>query len=54
MLGELVEWLRSYLDSADLSPARVRRADDLFLTALRYECLFWEAGERYWGLEAGD
>ena len=33
VLGELVEWLRSYLDSADLSPARVRRADDLFLTA---------------------
>ena len=54
VLGELVEWLGSYLDSADLSPARVRRADDLFLTALRYECLFWEAGERDWGLASGD
>ena len=48
VLGELVEWLRSYLDSADLSPARARRTDELFLTALRYEYMFWEAGERDW------
>lgn len=48
VLGGLVDWLRSHLDSADLSPARARRADELFLTALRYEYMFWEAGERDW------
>ena len=40
-LGEFVAWISQHLDAADLG-ARRERIDRLFLTALRYEYLFWE------------
>ena len=42
VLGELVAWMGDYLDRADLRGRR-ERAERIFLTALRYEYLFWEA-----------
>ena len=42
VLGELVGWMREYLDSVDHGGRRPR-IDSLFHTALRYEYLFWEA-----------
>ena len=45
VLGDLVAWMAEYLD-ATVTPDAHRRADRLFLTALRYEYLFWEAAYR--------
>ena len=42
VLGELVAWMGGYLDRAELGGRR-DRAERIFLTALRYEYLFWEA-----------
>ena len=39
--GNLVEWLGSYLDSADFAGSE-DRIERTFLTALQYEYLFWE------------
>ena len=41
-LSRFVGWTQSRLDSADLSGGRTR-IERVFLTALRYELLFWEA-----------
>ena len=49
VLGDLVGWLGGYLDSTDMARDRTR-LEQIFLTALRYEYLFWEAayrGERW-------
>lgn len=46
VLGDFVGWLRDYLDAAELGD----RIEAIFLTALRYEYLMWEAaysGERW-------
>lgn len=45
VLGELVNWMGGHLDRADLGHRRAR-IERLFLTALRYEYLFWEAAYR--------
>jgi thiaminase/transcriptional activator TenA len=48
-LGALVKWMGDYLDEADIGSRRPR-IERIFRTALRYECLFWEAayrGERW-------
>ena len=53
MLGELVRWRGDHLDNADLTGRR-QRIERLFLTALRYEYMFWEAacyGEQWPGDE---
>ena len=42
VLGGLVDWLAGSLDLADTAEFRPR-AEKTFLTALRYEYLFWEA-----------
>lgn len=42
VLGDLVNWMGQYLDSADLGNRRPH-IERLFLTALRYEYLFWES-----------
>jgi thiaminase/transcriptional activator TenA len=42
VLGELVAWTREHLDGADLNDTR-DRTESIFVTALRYEYLFWEA-----------
>ncbi len=42
VLGDLVSWIGEYLDRADLAH-RHTRMEQIFLTALRYEYLFWEA-----------
>jgi thiaminase/transcriptional activator TenA len=41
VLGDLVEWLGDHLDGVDLA-GREDRIERIFLTALRYEHLFWE------------
>jgi thiaminase/transcriptional activator TenA len=49
VLGELVSWMADYLDRLDTGP-REARIERVFVTALRYEYLFWEAaysGERW-------
>ncbi len=49
VLGELVAWTASVVDGAD-STGGSARIDEIFLTALRYEYLFFEAayrGERW-------
>ena len=49
VLGELVDWMGSRLDEADDLDFRPQAAE-AFLTALRYEHLFWESayyGERW-------
>ena len=49
VLGDLVGWVRADLDKADLGPRRTS-IEKIFVTALRYEYLFWEAaysGERW-------
>ena len=49
VLGELVTWMAGHLDGADIG-SRGPRIEDIFLTALRYEYLFWEAayqGDRW-------
>ena len=45
VLGELVSWMGDHLDKAGLE-ARLPRIEKSFLTALRYEYLFWEAAYR--------
>ena len=45
VLGELVGWMADYLDGAGLE-GRMARVEELFVTALRYEYLFWEAAYR--------
>ena len=45
VLGELVEWTRSVVDGAD-SNGRSGMTEKIFLTALRYEYLFFEAAYR--------
>ena len=45
VLGELVGWMSSYLDAADIGRRRPR-IERIFHTALRYEYLFWEAAYR--------
>ena len=45
VLGDLVGWLRDHLDGAELSDRRPR-IEWLFLTALRYEYMFWEQAYR--------
>ena len=42
VLRSLVEWMGEHLDNTDLS-ARRAKIDELFHTALRYECMFWDA-----------
>ena len=42
VLGELVGWMVQHLDAADIGHRRTR-IEELFLTTLRYEYLFWEA-----------
>lgn len=42
VLGELVAWMGTALDEADLGP-RLPKIEDIFLTALRYEYLFFQA-----------
>ena len=42
VLGDLVGWLGTYLDAADIGPHRAR-TERIFHTALRYEYRFWEA-----------
>ncbi|MEE9147572.1 MAG: TenA family protein [Candidatus Tectomicrobia bacterium] len=42
VLGELVAWMETHLDGAALGH-RHPRIERIFLTALRYEYLFWEA-----------
>ena len=54
VLGELVGWMGDHLDGARLRSRS--RTERLFLTALRYEYLFWDAayrGDWGWGLGAG-
>jgi len=49
VLGEFVGWMGNHLDKAVNGPRRPR-VEKVFLTALRYEYLFWEAaysGERW-------
>ena len=49
VLGELVRWMHGHLDAADLGSRRTRM-ERIFVTALRYEYLFWESayrGERW-------
>ena len=49
VLGDLVDWMAGYLGGADVGPRRPR-IDRRFVTALRYEYMFWEAaynGERW-------
>jgi len=41
-LSRFVEWTQSRLDSEDFSLDRIR-LEGIFLTALRYELLFWDA-----------
>ena len=45
VLGELVGWMAAHLDDAALD-SRLPRIRGLFLTALRYEYMFWEAAYR--------
>ena len=45
VLGDLVSWMGDHLDRAVLEPRRPR-IETTFLTALRYEYLFWEAAYR--------
>ena len=45
VLGNLVAWMSGHLDGADLA-SRQDRIETLFLTALRYEYMFWEAAYR--------
>lgn len=45
VLWALVDWTGKHLDSADLR-GQAERIDRIFLTALRYEYLFWEAAYR--------
>ena len=45
VLGELVGWMSSYLDAADIGRRRPR-IERIFHTTLRYEYLFWEAAYR--------
>ncbi len=45
VLGDLVNWMAAHLDGADLGHRR-DHIERLFLTALRYEYLFWEAAYR--------
>lgn len=42
VLGNLVGWMEEYLDGLTLGEQR-NRIDRMFLTALRYEYLFWES-----------
>lgn len=42
VLGDLVNWMGQYLDNADLGKRRPH-IEHIFLTALRYEYLFWES-----------
>ncbi len=42
VLGDIVKWMEKHLDSAG-GPGRQPRLEHLFLTALRYEYMFWEA-----------
>jgi thiaminase/transcriptional activator TenA len=42
VLGGLVSWIAAHLDHAALEHRRMRM-EQIFLTALRYEYLFWEA-----------
>ena len=42
VLGNLVGWMGDYLDGLDLRERRPH-IDRIFLTALRYEYLFWES-----------
>ena len=42
VLGDLVSWIAQHLDGAGLGGRRAH-IDRIFLTALRYEYLFWEA-----------
>ena len=54
VLGGLVDWLHGYLDGVD-APGRRAGIERVFVTALRYEYLFWEAayhGET-WPMEGG-
>ncbi len=49
VLGSLVQWMADHLDAADLASRR-SRMDELFLSTLRYEYLFFESayrGERW-------
>jgi thiaminase/transcriptional activator TenA len=49
VLGELVSWIGSHLDSVDIGNRRPR-IERNFLTALRYEYMFWDVaykGERW-------
>ena len=51
VLGDLVEWLGNYLN--ERSQIEYSRASYLFVTALRYEVLFWEsayAADRWFDL----
>lgn len=41
VLGDLVSWMGKHLDNADIGNQR-DRVDRIFLTALRYEYLFWD------------
>ena len=45
ILGDFVAWLDGHLDGIDLGPRRTA-IEPLFLTALRYEYMFWEAAYR--------
>ena len=45
VLGELVGWMGDHLDRADIGGRRPQ-IEEIFLTALRYEYLFWEAAYR--------
>ena len=49
VLGDLVAWMSDHLDHADPKSRQVR-IETLFVTALRYEYMFWEAayhGEKW-------
>ena len=51
MLGELVEWLRDFIDNADIGNRRPE-IERIFRTTLRYEYRFWQSGYHgeEWGL----
>lgn len=42
VLGDLVAWMGKYLDNAAIGTSHAR-IDRIFLTALRYEYMFWES-----------
>jgi thiaminase/transcriptional activator TenA len=43
VLGELVEWLRDFIDNADIGNRRPE-IERIFRTTLRYEYRFWQSG----------